>query len=259
MAKTIQELRREKGFRSAREFAEALGISPSSMSRYDKDPEAIPIKIAWSMADKLDCSIDEIVGRSHVTVGTSELQEFYDGLLPETQELMDDLIEFAHIKDKKARRQAKAEKDTKSERLCRFYERDFYQTLYDGSNFGELVAFGSPMEEKGAFKRYLIAQAAVKHKSGINLHIEGLGEEMRGGYIDADGGERHFTEDEIQSMLAEERTRMDEEYEKGAEEVIAGIMRAYDRLHHRELRNWAVHFVEATPRNSDQVRAGGAA
>jgi len=103
MAKTIQELRREKGYRSAREFADALGISPSSMSRYDKDPETIPVKVAWAMADALDCSIDEIVGRDHVTAGVSHMQDFYDGLLPETRLLLDEFMEFAATKDKAAR------------------------------------------------------------------------------------------------------------------------------------------------------------
>lgn len=89
MAKTIQKLRREKGFRSAREFADALGISPSSMSRYDKNPETIPVKVAWAMADRLDCSIDEIVGRMPVTSGKSELQDFYDGLHRWNKDLFD--------------------------------------------------------------------------------------------------------------------------------------------------------------------------
>lgn len=44
--------------------------------------DTIPVKVAWAMADKLDCSIDEIVGRTPVTSGKSELQEFYDGLHP---------------------------------------------------------------------------------------------------------------------------------------------------------------------------------
>ena len=95
MAKSIKDLREEKGYRSAREFAEALGIAASSMSRYDRDPETIPMKHAIAMADLLECSVDEIVGRTPVTSGRNELQEFYDGLLPETRALMDEFIEFA--------------------------------------------------------------------------------------------------------------------------------------------------------------------
>lgn len=247
MAKTIQELRREKGFRSAREFADALGISPSSMSRYDKDPETIPVKVAWAMADALDCSIDEIVGREHVTAGASQLQDFYDGLLPETRSLIDEFVEFAGAKDKAARRQAKAEEDGKYDRLCQFHERAFRQALYDRAGFGELVEFDTPMDERMAFMLFLRDQAAAKRRPDIEDHCAGFEEELRGGYIDADGTEKHWTEEEIRSMLADERAQMDEEYGRKDEEVILKVMEAYDRLHHSELRNWAAHSGEAAP------------
>ena len=126
MAKSIKDLREEKGYRSAREFAEALGIAASSMSRYDRDPETIPMKHAIAMADLLECSVDEIVGRTPVTSGRNELQEFYDGLLPETRALMDEFIEFARAKDEKARRQRQDEQDRKYDDLCRYYQRMFY-------------------------------------------------------------------------------------------------------------------------------------
>ena len=129
MAKSIKDLREEKGYRSAREFAEALGIAASSMSRYDRDPETIPMKHAIAMADLLECSVDEIVGRTPVTSGRNELQEFYDGLLPETRALMDEFIEFARAKDEKARQQRQDEQDRKYDDLCRYYQRMFYETL----------------------------------------------------------------------------------------------------------------------------------
>lgn len=231
MAKSIKDLREEKGYRSAREFAEALGIAASSMSRYDRDPETIPMKHAIAMADLLECSVDEIVGRTPVTSGRNELQEFYDGLLPETRALMDEFIEFARAKDEKARRQRQDEQDRKYDDLCRYYQRMFYETAYEGTRFGELVAFSTPKEERSAFESFLSEQAAAKRKPGIDQHCEGLEEELRDGYLDADGTERHWSEDEIQSMLADERSRMDEEYGKKDEEVIARVMQAFDRQH----------------------------
>lgn len=244
MAKTIQELRREKGFRSAREFADALGISPSSMSRYDKDPETIPVKVAWAMADVLDCSIDEIVGREHVTAGASQLQDFYDGLLPETRSMVDEFIEFAGVKDKAARRQAKTQETRWFEMLCRQYERAFHESMLDRAGFGELVAFDSRADEREAFRSFLDEQAAAKRKPGIDLHIEELKEEARGGYLDADGTERHWSEEEVQSMLAGERAQMDEEYGKKDEEVISKVMEAYDRLHSRHSVQDAMTTIE---------------
>lgn len=224
MAKTIKDLREEKGYRSAREFADAVGIATSSMSRYDRDPETIPMKHAIAMANLLGCSIDEIVGRAPVTSGRNELQEFYDGLLPETRALMDDFIEFARARDEKARRERKAEEDSEYEGLCRFHERMFLQGVYENSSFNGLVAFTTQTEERAAFEQYLRDKAAEERRPGIDPHCEGLEEEMRGGYLDADGIEQHFSEEELRKMLEDERAQMDEE-------VIAKVMQAYDRLH----------------------------
>ena len=231
MAKSIKDLRQEKGYRSAREFADALGIATSSMSRYDKDPETIPTKHAWAMADLLDCSIDEVVGREHVTAGASELQEFYDGLLPETRALMDEFIAVARMRDEGARRRAKSEEDSKYERLCEYYERMFRDSLSEDVGFGQIVEFDTPTDERMAFLMFLRDKAAEKRKPGIDLHIEGMEDEMRGGYIDSDGTTKEWSEEEIQSMLAGERARMNKEYGKKDEEVITKVMEAYDRLH----------------------------
>ena len=61
VGKSLQELRRDAGYRSVREFAEACGITQSSMTRYEREPDNIPIKSAWKIADVLGCSVDDIV------------------------------------------------------------------------------------------------------------------------------------------------------------------------------------------------------
>lgn len=242
MAKTIKDLREEKGYRSAREFADAVGIATSSMSRYDKDPETIPMKHAIAMANLLGCSIDEIVGRVPITSGKNELQEFYDGLLPETRALMDEFIEFARMKDEGTRRKQQAEEDGKYDRLCQYHERMFRQALYDSADFGDLVEFDTPADERAAFLLFLRDKAAEKRRPGIDLHCEGLEEELRDGYLDADGTKRHFSEEELQKMLADERARMDEEYGKKDEEVIARVMQAYDRLHSTSIEHYSMRL-----------------
>ena len=78
MTRSIQDLRRERGYRNAREFADALGISASSMSRYEKQPSSIPMHSAWVMADALGCSIDEVVGHESAASAAGGLQGFYD-------------------------------------------------------------------------------------------------------------------------------------------------------------------------------------
>ena len=167
MAKSIKDLREEKGYRSAREFAEALGIAASSMSRYDRDPETIPMKHAIAMADLLECSVDEIVGRTPVTSGRNELQEFYDGLLPETRALMDEFIEFVRAKDEKARRQRQDEQDRKYDDLCRYYQRMFYETAYEGTRFGELVAEGRALRLRELPVRAGGGKAQARHRPAL--------------------------------------------------------------------------------------------
>ncbi len=71
--RSLQRLRRQAGFRSAKEFAAKVGIPSSTYSRYERAPEGpccgIPIASAWAMADALGCSIDHVVGRADIEQG----------------------------------------------------------------------------------------------------------------------------------------------------------------------------------------------
>lgn len=68
--RTLQRLRREAGYRSAKDFAAVLGIPASTYARYERQPEgpgcAIPLASAWQIADALGCSIDLVVGRADI-------------------------------------------------------------------------------------------------------------------------------------------------------------------------------------------------
>lgn len=165
MAKSIQDLRRERGFRSSKEFADALGVSPSSMSRYDKDATLIPVKVAWAMADLLGCSIDEVLGREHVTSGRSELQEDYDALSPEAQALVREFMEFAKVRDKRLRNDARMEQEHRIDRLCQLYERLFYQSLYEKTGLGDPIIFVSFSHEREAFAEF-VAQKVAQRREG---------------------------------------------------------------------------------------------
>lgn len=167
MTKSIQDLRREKGYRSSKDFALALGVSPSSMSRYDKDPTLIPVKMAWAMADLLDCSIDEVLGRERVTSGKSALQEDYDSLGPESQALVREFIEFAKARDRRMKDDMRAEKELRFDRLCQFYERLFYQSLCERADFGEPVIFRSYSSERETFRKFVAQKVAEKRRRHV--------------------------------------------------------------------------------------------
>jgi transcriptional regulator with XRE-family HTH domain len=200
MAKSISDLRRERGYRSAREFAEALGISPSSMSRYDREPESIPMKAAWAMADALGCSIDDVVGRDHVA--PSALQDFYDGLLPESRRLLDDFLEFVGARDAAERGRRRAERDRARDGLCRLYERMFCQALLDEDPAGAVSVLESPQRAREAFRSYL-----------EDLHRAELDDEL--------------------PPEAEGEGPEGEEWQRGE---VDEMMEAYDRIHAGELR-----------------------
>ena len=68
MASTLQDMRKEAGYKTAREFAEAIDVPVATYARYEQSPTKIPIKNAWHIADVLGCSIDAVVGREHVDV-----------------------------------------------------------------------------------------------------------------------------------------------------------------------------------------------
>lgn len=218
MAKTIQELRREKGYRSAREFAEALGMSPSSMSRYDNQPDLIPTKVAWAMADMLDCTIDEIVGRMPVTSGKSELQEFYDGLHRWNKDLFDEFREFIETREKRTASLERSAVDRKYERLAQYYERMFNNSFFDHVDPEELAVLDQPW----ALRDGIAALVEEKTKeSRRNRARKVIAEGREGAVLD---------QDEELELIREELDRMEAE-EGSVKEVTERIMEAYDRLH----------------------------
>ena len=95
--RTLQRLRREAGYRSAKEFAEALGIPGSTYARYERAGDGadcgIPLSAAWQIADKLGCSIDLVIGREDIDAPEPEgIQPRYDALSPEGRALVDSYL-----------------------------------------------------------------------------------------------------------------------------------------------------------------------
>lgn len=51
------------GYRTAKEFAEEVGITEPTYTRYERRPDLVPTTRAWAIADALGVPIDVVVGR----------------------------------------------------------------------------------------------------------------------------------------------------------------------------------------------------
>ena len=94
--RNLQRLRIAAGYRSAKEFAEAVGIPAPTYSRYEQgDGARIPLRRAWIIADALGTSIDAVAGRASIDVQEEPtLQARYDALSASAREQLDGYLAF---------------------------------------------------------------------------------------------------------------------------------------------------------------------
>ena len=196
MASTLQELRKQAGYRTAPEFARAMEIPESTYARYESSPDKIPLDKAWRLADVFGCSIDALVGREHIEVGDArgEVQRAYDALSPDSRGALDKYLAFLVQSDADERTRAEEVERRRFESLAASYETLYINSLNEGAPFGELAVEGDPEKRRGGFEVFITLMA----------------EEKRG-----------------ESGTEFERIR--------DEAVIAKIMDSYDRIHWADL------------------------
>ena len=102
--RTLQRLRRMAGYRSAKDFAKALGIPCSTYARYERAGDGadcgIPLAAAWQIADKLGCSIDLVVGREDIDKPyPATIEERIGSLSRTSSEMLDDYVRFLEFRD----------------------------------------------------------------------------------------------------------------------------------------------------------------
>lgn len=104
--RTLQRLRREAGYRSAKDFAARIGIPETTYARYERQPDSpdsgIPLKSAWHIADFLNCSIDLVVGREDIDARDqpAPVQAFYDSLSEANRQRFDDYMDYLEYREK---------------------------------------------------------------------------------------------------------------------------------------------------------------
>lgn len=242
MASTLQDLRKGAGFRTAKEFAEALDVPPTTYSRYESTPEKIPLSSAWAIADKLGCSIDAVVGREEVDVNAmrGDVQKFYDGLSEDGQGLMDDFCDFLAMREERDARRAKDSEDARNDVMLRHYERIFYAQVEEGNRLGN-IAFASRASTRRAFLEFLREKARTGSKESIDEDVSyyefQLREEAGCVAYDDEGtaallrAKTDAEENRITDAVSSYREQVEGEQREKDEGVIAGIMEAYDRAH----------------------------
>ena len=80
---SLKDARKAAGFRTSKEFAEKVGIPPTTYCRYEQKPNHIPMVTAMNLADYFNVTLDAIVGR--VCDGSndeSHEQSLYSSLSP---------------------------------------------------------------------------------------------------------------------------------------------------------------------------------
>lgn len=102
--RTLQRMRREASYRSAKDFAESVGIPMSTYARYERagdGPECgIPLPSAWAIADALGCSIDLVVGREDIdNVLGGSIQERVEALSRTGREMLEDYLRFLEFRE----------------------------------------------------------------------------------------------------------------------------------------------------------------
>ena len=163
----MQELRKRAGYKTARDFAEAMGIPFTTYARYESSPEKIPLTAAWRLADEFGVSIDIIVGRNEPAPAEErgEVQLRYDALTPEIQSSLDDYLDYLTAKNADAaRRKAEAEY-RRAEALCARLESLFLAEL--DRNEPDVALSATAAELRGRFKRYLERRADERQEPGV--------------------------------------------------------------------------------------------
>lgn len=63
MRTKLQALRKAAGYRSAKAFADHLGMSVGTYTNYEQGKRPMTLEQAWIFADELQVSLDELAGR----------------------------------------------------------------------------------------------------------------------------------------------------------------------------------------------------
>jgi len=96
MKTRLQELRKGAGYKSAKSFAEHLGMNVGTYTSYEQGTRQMPMDVACDICDALGCSLDELAGRTpRINYHTMSLE----GLSEQGRKDVEDFAEFTRFKE----------------------------------------------------------------------------------------------------------------------------------------------------------------
>ena len=167
MASSLLELRRQAGFSTAKEFAQAEGIAEATYARYESSPEKIPTKAAWQLADRFGVPIDVIVGHTSLDVASpkGDVQAMFGRLSARSQASALDYLMFLARRDEDTARIEREEEARRYDAVCYRMEQLFLAKLE--RNDEDLFAFGTPEQVRVAFEEFVEKRADERQDPGV--------------------------------------------------------------------------------------------
>lgn len=264
MATMLQELRKEAGYRTAKEFAEAIEVPPTTYARYEQSPEKIPIKQAWMIADHLGCSIDAVVGREHIDIDSmrGEVQRFYDSVSEENRHLLDEFFTFIRSKEYSAESRKKRLEQIRYEELVRELNTQFFESSKSDDNFFNRAVFGDPREEKINFLIFVSDQLEEQREEEIEEVLSKIRSmlDKKGvvKYSDSDSDTEYVFdssdpdyEEKLNEFFEHKEELLREKKERRDKEEVEKISDAYERMRRRRSmseRNRLAHGLDVPPK-----------
>lgn len=173
MASALLELRKQAGFKNAKDFAAAEGIAEATYTRYESNPDKIPLKSAWQLADRFDVPIDVIVGRqaNAITTKHGRIQEAYDTLDPRLQNSFNDYLDYLTERNVQLRDKRMAAELRRYDAACYRLEQLFYAQQ---DNNGEFLVFAEPEEVRARFKQFVEKRACRGHEPNTRTSVDAI-------------------------------------------------------------------------------------
>lgn len=99
METQLQALRKKAGYRSAKAFADKIGMNPYTYTNYEQGKANFTLAQAWEFADVLECSLDELAGRrwppedlASIDPRRRAMIESYDALTDDGKTLASEMV-----------------------------------------------------------------------------------------------------------------------------------------------------------------------